>query len=231
MRLSLLAALAVVVPLAVVGCTSASSPAPDNATHPTAAAPKQPTGTQLKALLAPASFFPAGFTPVATADSRDQVQTQTTPAPPNPDCTLLGGTGWFAVTGLNTGKNSVSFAQAAYLNNANQTEQDQQVFAYSGNGAATQLDAVGKLATLCPHYSDAATHSTVKVTEHAIGGLGDGAYTIRLTDSAWKTGSTLQAIRVGNADLFVYSTSGADNGATDATKLSTYLVHKLQALR
>ena len=131
---------------------------------------------------------------------------------------------------MNTGKDSVSFAQAAYLDNATNTEQDQQVFAYSGNGAATQLDAVGKLATLCPRYTDPATHSKVKVTEHAISGLGDGGYAITLTDPDWKNGSTLQAVRVGNEDVFVYSTSGPDNGATDAAKLTSYLVRQLKGL-
>lgn len=234
MRLSLLAVLAAVVGLTVIGCTSESSPAPDNGTHSTAPAPaaQQPTGTQLKGLLAPASFFPAGYAPLAagTADSHDQFQTQTTPAPPKPDCALLGGTGWFTITGLNTGKDSVSFAQAAYLDDATKTEQDQQVFAYSGTGATTQLAAVGKLGKLCPSYTDSATHSKVKVTEHATSGLGDGGYTITLTDTAWKSGSTLAAVRVGNVDAFVYSTGGPADGATDATKLSTYLVKQLKAL-
>lgn len=238
MRLSLpvLAVLAAVFPLAVIGCTSASKPAPANVAHSTAAAAPQavklPTGTQLKGLLAPKSFFAAGYAPLAvgTADSHDAFGTQTTPAPPKPDCALLGGTGWFTITGLNPGRDSVSFAQAAYLDSATNTEQDQQVFAYSGNGAETQLDAVGKLAKLCPSYTDPGTHSKVKVTERATSGLGDGGYAITLTDPDWKTGSTLEAVRVGNEDAFVYSTSGPHNGASDATRLSGYLVRQLKGL-
>ncbi|HEY2699092.1 MAG TPA: hypothetical protein VGJ45_26785 [Pseudonocardiaceae bacterium] len=238
MRLSLpvAAVLAAVFPLTVIGCTSGSSAAPDNGAHSTTAAPlpaaNLPTGTQLKGLLAPKSFFAAGYAPVAasTADSHEAFGTQTTPASPKPDCTLLGGTGWFTVTGMNPGKASISFAQAAYLDATTNTEQDQQVFAYSDNGASAQLDAVGKLAKLCPSYPDPATHSKVKVAEHATSGLGDGGYAITLTDPDWKNGSTLEAVRVGTEDVFVYSTSGQDNGATDATRLAGYLVRQLNGL-
>ncbi|HEY4458958.1 MAG TPA: hypothetical protein VGN81_31885 [Pseudonocardiaceae bacterium] len=235
MRLSLPAVvvLAAVFPLAVIGCTSGSNAAPDNGGHSSTAAPaaaKLPTGTQLKDVLAPKSFFAAGYAPVAAADSHDAFGTPATPAPPKPDCTQLGGTGWFTVTGMNPAKASISFAQSAYLDSTTNTEQDQQVFAFSDGGSAAQLDAVGKLAKLCPSYTDPATHSKVKVAEHATSGLGDGGYALTLTDPAWKNGSTLEAVRVGNEDVFVYSTSGPNNGATDATKLTGYLVQQLKGL-
>lgn len=237
MRLALpaTALLAMVLPVAVIGCTSdpAAAPKPASSAAPTttpgASQANLPTGTRLKAVLAPKSFFPAGFAQDAstTADSRDQYQTNPTPAPVKPDCTLLSGTGWFTITGID----AVSFAQTSYVDKATSAEQDEEVFAYAGNGAATQLADVGKLATLCPSYTDAPTHSKVKVTEHAVTGLGDGGYTVTLTDPGWKTGSTLEAVRVGSTDLFVYSTSGPNNGATDATKLCAYLVNGLKALR
>jgi hypothetical protein len=238
MRLSLPAAavIAVVLPMALLGCAGAgpSAPNPGAATTtgpaPTSAGASAnlPTGTQLKAVLAPKSFFPAGFAQDAstTADSRDGYQTQTTAAQAKPDCTLLSGTGWFTITGLD----GVSFAQTAYVDKATSAEQDEEVFAYAGTGAATQLAEVGKLARECPSYTDAQTHSKVKVTEHATTGLGDGGYTITLTDADWQSGSTLTAVRVGNEDAFVYSTSGPNNGATDAARLSAYLVGKLKSL-
>jgi hypothetical protein len=238
MRLSLsaLALLVTVLPVAVIGCASGPAAAPNTAADATTAPvttssdplANLPTGTQLKTVLAPKSFFPAGFAQDAstTADSKDDYQTQTTAAPAKPDCTLLSGTGWFTSTGVN----GVSFAQTAYLDKATSAEQDEEVFAYSGDGAATQLADVGKLATQCPSYTDAPTHTKVKVTEHATPGLGDGAYTITLVDAGWQSGSTLEAVQVGSEDLFVYSTSGPDNGAADATKLAVYLAGKLTAL-
>jgi hypothetical protein len=238
MRLSLPAVLlAVLLPVAVIGCSSGGGAAskPDAtsavapAADPDASLRNLPTGTQLKAVLAPKSFFPAGFAQDAsvTADSQDAYQAKPPPVPTQPDCTLLSGTGWFTITGIG----AASFAQTAYVDKATSAEQDQEVFAYAGNGAATQLAKVSTLATLCPSYTDAATHSKVKVSEHAATGVGQGAYTITLTDPEWKTGSTLEAVRVGNEDLFVYSTSGPSNGATDATKLSKYLAGKLATLR
>jgi hypothetical protein len=242
MRLSLpvVAVLAALLPVAVIGCSSGSDAGSDGSgasSTNAAAAPNAttnqfanlPTGTTLRGVLAPKSFFPAGFAQDAstTADSRDAYRTQTTTAPAKPDCTLLSGTGWFTVTRVN----EVSFAQTAYVNKTTNAEQDEEVFAYSGTGAATQLADVGKLATLCPSYTDAQTHTKVKVTEHATTRLGDGGYTLTLTDPGWQTGSTLEAVRVGNEIAFVYSTSEPGNGAVDATKLTNYLVTKLKALR
>ena len=74
------------------------------------------------------------------------------------------------------------------------------------------------------------TESSVREFVHPaanrFGGDTDTNYAITLTDPDWKNASTLEAVRVGNADVFVYSTTGA----TDATKLTTYLVQKLKGL-
>lgn len=242
MRLSLpaLVALAVLLPVAVIGCSGGSDAGSDGSGAPpanAAAVPKAtqdefanlPTGTVLKGVLAPKSFFPAGFAQDAstTADSHDAYQTPTTSAQAKPDCTLLSGTGWFTVTRVG----EVSFAQTAYVDKNTNAELDQEVFAYSGTNAQAQLGDVGRLATLCPSYTDPQTHTKVKVTEHATTALGDGGYTITLTDPGWQTGSTLEAVRVGNEIAFVYSTSGPSNGAVEATRLTGYLVAKLTALR
>ena len=227
---------AALLPLAVVGCASGSSAAPTTGPSSSAAAPTSadadaglPTGTQLRAVLAQPTYFPAGFAQEASAtrDTGDTYQQQSTTPPARPDCTLLGGTGWFTISGIS----GVSFAQASYVDKATSAEQDEEIFAYSGAAATTELGAVGAIAKTCPTYTDAQTHSPVKVTETASSGLGEAGYTITLTDSAWQSGSTLQASKVGSDIVFVYSTSGPKNGATDATRLSTYVVSKLKALR
>ncbi len=238
MRLSLPTAVvfAALLPLAVLGCASGSSAAPTTGTSSTAAASTSADpdaglaiGTQLKAALAQQAYFPTGFAQDASAtrDTGDTYQQQTTTAPAKPDCTLLGGTGWFTISGIS----GVSFAQASYVDKATSAEQDEEIFAYSGDSATAELSAVGSIAKTCPTYTDAQTHSPVKVSEAASSGLGEAGYTITLTDSAWQSGSTLQASKVGSDIVFVYSTSGPKNGATDATKLSTYVVSKLKALR
>jgi hypothetical protein len=237
MRLSLPTAVvfAALLPLAVAGCASGSSDAPAPSTSPNIAVPTRtnpdaglPTGTQLKAALAQPAYFPAGFAQEASAirDTGDTYVQQTTTTPAKPDCTLLGGTGWFTISGIA----GVSYAKASYVDKATNAVQDEEIFAYSGDSATAELGAVGSIAKTCPTYTDAQTHSPVKVTEAASSGLGDAGYTITLTDSAWQSGSTLQASKVGSDIVFVYSTSGPRNGATDATKLSKYVVSKLKAL-
>jgi hypothetical protein len=230
------AVFAALLPLAVAGCASGSSAAPANPTSPTAAATTSAdpdaglaTGTQLKAALAQQAYFPAGFAQDAstTRDTGETYQAQQTTAPAKPDCTLLGGTGWFTISGID----GVSFAQATFMDKATSAEQDEEIFAYSGDVSAAELTAVGSIAKTCPIYTDPQTHSHVKVTEHASSGLGDAGYTITLADSAWQSGSTLQASRVGTDIVFVYSTGGPKDGATDATKLSSYIVNKLKVMR
>ncbi|MEU0250840.1 hypothetical protein ABZ192_42450 [Streptomyces sp. NPDC006235] len=88
---------------------------------------------------------------------------------------------------------------------------------------------LAKVVAACPNYTDSDTHSTVKVTGASTTGLGDGAYTITLTDSAWESGTTLIATRVGTAVVIVLSTDGSDNGAASAKKLTQQIVASLKA--
>ncbi|MFI5815284.1 hypothetical protein ACIA7S_30620 [Streptomyces sp. NPDC051643] len=93
-----------VLPLALAACSSGTSDHPSAA--PTKAA-KDPdagllTGARLKKALAPASFFASGFA-VDPDGARDSGATYTAPsasAAAKPDCSLLGGTSWIAVTGV-----------------------------------------------------------------------------------------------------------------------------------
>ncbi len=242
MRLTLPTAaviLAAALPLALLGCSSGSS-ASSNAANAadgsttSAAAPTStdpdadlPTGTRLNAALAPAAYFPAGFIQDSSGsrNTGDTYQSPTTANAAAPDCTLLGGTGWPTLPGIG----SVSFAQSDYINKDTSEELAQEIDTYQGADAQTVLADLAKLATTCPTYTDAQTSTHVKVAEAQTPGLGDDAYTITLTDSAWQTGSTLQAVQVGKSVISVYSSGGADNGADAATKLSNYVVGKLKA--
>ena len=117
MRFSLpitVAALALLV--AACSSTSPSATSPPSATM-TSSAPANPnaglpTRTQLKALLAPASWFPQGF----KLDPQSSVNTgsnyQPTAPPGVRKCSRLHATGWVQ---LGNG-GAVSFAQNVYLN-------------------------------------------------------------------------------------------------------------------
>ncbi|WP_371482548.1 hypothetical protein [Kitasatospora sp. NBC_00315] len=232
-----------VLPLALTACSPtapkaaapAAAPAADAQT-PSAAVSASPTeadanaglltGTQLKAALAPASYFAAGFT-ADPADARDTGDTYELPAAadvPTPDCTKLGGTSWTAVTGIS----GVSLAQNAYVNKNSSDELAQEIDVYRGTTAETVLGALGKLSKACPSFSDAQTSSKVTVTEKAVAGLGDGAWAITETSPAWKGGTTLVAARVGTSVVTVLASSSTDKGVAGATKLATRLVGALK---
>ncbi|HEX3791555.1 MAG TPA: hypothetical protein VHW44_27085 [Pseudonocardiaceae bacterium] len=98
---------------------------------------------------------------------------------------------------------------------------------YRGATAQTVLGAVGRIATRCPSCSDAQTSSTVKVTEQPTTGLGDGACTISLADSAWQNGSTLIAARTGTAIVTVLASGGAHDGDTAALALTKQILGSL----
>ncbi|MET8859279.1 hypothetical protein [Streptomyces sp. NPDC004579] len=221
---------AAVLPLALTACSSAT----DTSTSSSATAKKpskEPnagllTGAQLKKALAPASFFAAGFA-VDPSGARDSGTTYTAPSSSpaaKPDCTLLGGTSWIAITG----DAGVSFAQNDYVSKDTSEDIAQEIDTFRGTTAAKVMANLKKAVTACATYTDADTHTKVKVTGADTTGLGDAAYTITLTNSAWQNGSTLIAAQSGTDVVTVLSTDGHDNGAATAKKLTARIVTSLK---
>ncbi|MFI1167106.1 hypothetical protein ACH4UM_26790 [Streptomyces sp. NPDC020801] len=213
--------------LAACGSTEATS-AKDPASPATSKDPNAGllTGTQLKKALAPASFFASGFA-VDPSGARDSGGTYTPPstAPAaKPDCARLSGTAWIGITGVN----GVSFAQNDYVSKNTSEDIGQEIDAYRGTTAASVLTDVAKTASACSGFTDSQTHSKVKVTAKATPGLGDAAYTVTLTDTAWQNGTTLVAARVGTNVVSVMSTDGHDNGSATAKKLTQRIVASLK---
>ncbi|WP_406170031.1 hypothetical protein [Streptomyces sp. NBC_00996] len=224
---ALLAAAAL--PLALAACSSGT--AGHSASPAKTKAAKDPnaglmTGTQLKKALAPTSFFASGFA-VDPSGARDSGATYSAPSSspaPKPDCSLLGGTSWIAITG----DSGVSFAQNDYVSKATSEDIAQEVDTYRGTTSATVLKDLEKNATACATFTDSQTHTKVKATGATTPGLGDAAYTITLTDSAWQNGTTLIAVRTGTDVVSVMSTDGHDNGAATAKKLAAQIVTSLK---
>ncbi|MGC9537569.1 hypothetical protein [Streptomyces sp. UG1] len=222
-------------PLALAACTSGSITT--SSTDATAAAEsakaKDPnaglmTGTQLKKALADASYFSAGFAadPSAARDTGDTYQAPATKSADKPQCAGLGATSWISLTGVE----GVSFAQNSYINKNTSAELDQEIDVYRGTTAADVMKDVAQVVAACPSYTDAGTHSTVKVTGASTAGLGEEAYTITLTDSAWESGTTLIAARAGTAVVSVLSTDGSDNGAASAKKLAEHVLASVKGV-
>jgi hypothetical protein len=224
---------AAALPLALAACSAGSSDSADNSTAASAAKPsKDPnaglmTGTQLKKALAPASFFATGFTE-DTSGTRDSGDTYQPPAKPKaaakPDCGKLSGTSWIGITGA-TG---VSFAQNDYISKNTSEEVAQEIDVFRGTAASDVVKGLQKAAASCNGFADSQTHTKVKVAGATTPGLGDEAYTITLTDSAWQNGTTLIATRVGTNLVTVMSTDGHDDGAATAKKLAQQVAAHLK---
>ncbi|MFF3452502.1 hypothetical protein ACFYXJ_35805 [Streptomyces sp. NPDC002667] len=220
---------AAALPLALTACSSATGTSSSSATATKPS--KDPnagllTGAQLKKTLAPASFFAAGFA-VDPKGERDSGATYTAPssAPAaKPDCTLLGGTSWISITG----DAGVSFAQNDYVSKNTSEDIAQEVDTFRGTTSATVMANLKKAVAACASYTDSDTHTKVKVTGADTPGLGDAAYTITLTNSAWQNGSTLIAAQSGTDIVTVMSTDGHDNGAATAKKLTARIVTSLK---
>ncbi|MGW1270910.1 hypothetical protein [Streptomyces sp. NPDC002491] len=220
-------------PLALAACSSSTSA--DSADGPAASATPSKaadpnagllTGTQLEKALAPASYFRSGFAADASLarDTGDTYQPPATKSAAKPHCADLAATSWISLTGVE----GVSFAQSSYINRNTSAELDQEIDVYRGATGADVLKGLADVVVACPGYTDSDTHSKVKVTGAVTAGLGDEAYTIKLTSSAWETGTTLIAARTGTAVVSVLSTDGADDGAASAKKLAAHVLASLK---
>lgn len=218
-------------PLALSACGSSTDHAGDRTTA-SDAKPKDPnagiaTGAQLKKALAPASYFTGGLAiePDNARDTGDTYQDPGTKAADKPDCNLLGGTSWIAVTGVD----GVSFAQNDYVNKNTSDIVAQEIDAYRGTTASDVLKQAAKIATGCSGYKDSSTHTKVDVAVKPTSGLGDEATTITLTSDGWESGDTLIAARVGTDLVTVLSSEGGkDNGGASARKLAAQIVGSLK---
>jgi hypothetical protein len=218
---------AAAVPLLVAACSSASptgSAEPTrSATSPAAADPNAGLlkGTQLKALLAPVSWFPSGFTsdPTGSVNTGDTYQGPSPTTGP-PDCTKLDATAWVDLSGVG----SVSFAQDDFIDQNISEQYAQEIDVYRGTSAQDTMAGLRKLASTCPAFHDSQTSSTVTVKLMNGPALGDDALTFTLNDPRWQGGTTLEAVRTGTAVVTVLYSAASGSATTQATRLATAVV-------
>ena len=228
MRFSLpITVAAFVLLVAACSSTSPSATSPHSATMTSSARVDPnaglPTGTQVKALLAPASWFPRGF----KIDPQSSVNTGSNYQPTTPTgvrkCSRLHATAWVQ---LGNG-GAVSFAQNVYFNQ-NAGQYSQEINVYQGSTAQDVMAKLRQAAARCRSFHDAQTSSTVTVTRKTGPQLGDDALTIRLRNPRWLGGMTLEAVRVGHAVATVYFSAASGTGEAQATKLAAVLTANLQ---
>lgn len=183
------------------------------------------TGTQLKAALAPASWFPAGFVvdPAGSADTGGRYQ-QPSPPAGTADCRGLDGTSWILLAGAG----SVSFAQNDYSSARIGGQYGQEIDVYQGAGAGAVMAGLRRLSVTCPSFTDTRTGGDVAVTMTPGPSLGDDAVTFTLRDPKWTGEMTLEAIRVGTAVVTVYYSAPSGSGQPQATSLATAITASLR---
>jgi hypothetical protein len=222
---------AAAVPLLVAACSSAS---PTGSAEPTRAATSSAAaapnagllkGTQLKALLAPVSWFPSGFTadPTGSVNTGDTYQ-EPSPTTGPPDCTKLDGTAWVDLSGVG----SVSFAQNDFIDQSTSEQYAQEIDVYQGTSAQEAMAGLRKLAGTCPTFHDAQTSSTVTVKLMNGPALGDDALTFTLDSPMWGGGLTLEAVRVGTAVATVLYSAASGSATTQATRLAAAVTANLK---
>lgn len=214
MRLTRLTAAVIAIPLLAAACSS--SPKTPASTNPDAGLL---TGTQLNAMLAPSSWFPAGY----AADSSGSRNTGSLYVAPtttaNLPCSRLNGTAWIDLAAVGP----VSFAQNDYIDQSTSEEYAQEVDVFRGSAAQQAMTALRHLATTCPSFPDSQTSSTVTVKLQDGPTLGDDALTFLLSSPAWAAGTALEAVRVGSAVITVLYSGSSGNGVPQATALATLL--------
>jgi hypothetical protein len=213
-------------PLLATACSAASpagSPAP-----PASSAAASPdagvlTGAQLKARLAPASWFPPGFKsdPSVTRDTGSGYQSAAPPA--TKDCTRLNGSAWIDLSHVSP----ASFAQGFYADSGVSETYAQEIDGYPGTSASQAMAGLRKLATTCPSFADPQTSSTVTVHLEPGPKLGDDALTFELADPHWAAGTALVAVRVGTSVVTVLYAGGHGTGVSQATSLAAAITASL----
>jgi len=228
MRLFRFAAVVIATPLLATACSLGStSSSPHAGTSPTSTNPDAGllTGTQLSAMLAPASWFPGGY----AVDPTGSRNTGTTYEPPTTSgslpCSRLNGTAWIDLARVGP----VSFAQNDYIDASTSEEYAQEIDVYQGGGAQQAMTALRGLATTCPSFTDSQTSSTVTVRYQNGPSLGDDGLTFLLSSPAWAAGTALEAVRVGSAVITVLYSGASGNGTPQATSLAAVVTRNVQS--
>jgi hypothetical protein len=231
MRVLIGASCAVTATLLLAACSSTppATPRADSSTGPasptSAAVPATAplTGAQLKPLLAPAAWFPAGFSFDASGAVDSGPYYDAAPAQTGLSCIALNGLSWIELGGVA----SVSFAQNDYIDKDTSEEYAQEIDVFRGNGAQAAMAGVRNAALRCSSFPDSQTGGTITAQLAAGPALGDDSFTIILSDPRWLGGTALEAVRVGSAVITVLVSVDSSDAREKATGLTGYLTRAL----
>jgi len=228
-RLASIISTAGLIVLAVTGCgnggstsqvsTRATIPAATEQATSSPTSQPLPTGTKLNSLLLNKGSFPAGFSVIA-ANTRNTADS-TSPDSPGPMpasqwCNRLTGTSWIAVGGID----SASWAQREYINSAKTETIGEEIDTFTGTDEVTVMAGLWKAFGHCKSFSQTYSGMQARTTavRSKLPGVGSQAIKLVETSPTFLGGTTLVAIRVGNAIVTtIYSSQHSDLGSPAVT--------------
>lgn len=194
----------------------------------TAASPLD--GNTLYSLLLPASAMPSGYR-IDASGTRNAGQSlpQDTPQTVSAAkaCQLLTGTSWIEAAAIT----AADFAQNDYGNASHTAEIAQEIDYFQAGDGAKVLSQLWGVFGHCRSFSVQANGSTGKVTltRSQLAGVGDQAIKAVWTTPLYLGGTTLVAVRSGDAIVTVLDSSPGNDLGAEAVTLAKRIAQRLQA--
>jgi hypothetical protein len=229
--------------LAAVGCsaggstsstTSSSAKATTGSTSASASASASASGVldgnTLYSALLPASAMPKGYQ-IDSSGTRNSGQSlpqdTSQPVSASKACNLLTGTSWIVAGGINAS----DFAENDYLNGSKTEEIAQEVDYFQPGDATKVMSQLWQVFGRCRSFNQQAAGTTAKtsLTRVRLRRVGDGGVKAVELSPVFSGGTTLAAIRVGDAIVTCLdSSSGSDDGAAAVT-IAKRIVQRVRA--
>jgi hypothetical protein len=240
-RPGLIASAGSLIVLAAGGCSTGGHTTSSGSAKPAATASPRPAtaspspsvtldGAALSTLLLPASAMPAGWKPYPSgARNGEQAlpQDMPQPVPANQVCDMLNTTGWI----LDGGIDGADFAYSDYWSPSHTAEIFEEIDIFQPGDAGKVMSGLWQAFGHCRSFTEqaAGTTATVAVSRAQLPGVGDQAIKAVSTAQVYYGGTTMAAIRVGDAIMScLYSSPNSDNGAAAVT-MAERLAQQVQA--
>jgi hypothetical protein len=204
-----------------VGCGNATTTAQSTTSARSTASPASAmlTGTRLDSLLLPAGDLPAGFSLYApgTRNSAGGITPDTSSGvAASQVCERLTGTSWIEAGGID----GATFAEREYDNQGDTETIGEEVDTFHGSDAQKVMSGLWTAFGHCESFTQkySGMEAPTKLVRSLVHGAGDQAIKAVETSPTFLGGTTLVAIRIGDAIVTcIYSSSHSDLGAPAVT--------------
>ena len=216
----------------IAGC-SAASPTAATASPPAAQAttpsPAALSGPQLTRILLPASAIPKGYTVgSATRNTGSQLPSDSAqPMPASQVCQAFTQTSYIRTAGIATN----DWAQADYVNAANNREIFEEADVFTGTDAQKAMTALWQQLGKCSSFTYPSNGTTASntLTRSRLPGDGSDAMKAVIVSPLFQGGQTLVAIRVGSQIITTLDSSPDQDLGSPAVGYAEQIAKRLRA--